>query len=187
MKRETISDTARKLRLEYQTTDPQKLCQYLDIYISPLPMGTGESCLKGLITRNSRCCTITLNSDLPQRTRDIVCFHELGHYALNHHRTHNVCAFQDCSVFNDANGLENEANLFVAEYLLDTDETIHTLRETGDFYHTAAMLHVPKEILSYKMRILKYYGLLKKECPIYVPSNCMGSIDCSGPENDDFA
>ena len=186
MTNEEITRIARKLRKLHQTTAPEVLCRYLDIQIDYIPMGEGPNAVKGLITRNSRCCVITINSDLPKRTQAIVLFHEIGHYVLNHHQKKQVCAFHDFSVFDAASVFEDEANRFIAEYLLDNDKTLEVLRESNDFFRAAALLKVPKEILDYKMRMLRYYNLLSAECPIYTKHNCMGTIDCSGAENDSY-
>ena len=102
MTNEEITRIARKLRNAHQTTSPEVLCRYLDILIDYFPMGKGPNAMKGLITRSSRCCVITINSDLPKRTQAIVLFHEIGHYVLSHHQKKQVCAFQDYSVFDAA-------------------------------------------------------------------------------------
>lgn len=157
-------------------------------------MGTGRNAIKGIITRNSRCATISLNSSLPKKTQDSVVFHEIGHYVLKHHQRKQVCAFQDYDIFNSHScdpylDLENEANIFVAEYLLEDQRTLDALKETNDFFHAAAILRVPKEILDYKMRMLRYYHLLTDTaaCPISTRRSFMSHIDCSGLEGDDFA
>ena len=186
MTNEEITRIARRLRKLHQTTSPEVLCRYLDILIDYFPMGKEPDAMKGLITRSSRCCVITINSDLPKRTQAIVLFHEIGHYVLSHHQKKQVCAFQDYSVFDAASVFEDEANRFIAEYLLDNDKTLQALREGNDFFQAAALLEVPKEILDYKMRMLRYYKLLTAECPIYTKRNCMGTIDCSGIENDSY-
>lgn len=186
MTNEEITRIARRLRRMYQTTSPEDLCRYLDILIDYFPMGKGPKAVKGLITRNSRCCVITINSDLPKRTQAIVLFHEIGHYVLSHHQKKQVFAFQDFSVFDAASVFEDEANRFVAEYLLDTGTTLQVLKESNDFFQAAALLEVPKEILDYKMRMLRYYNLLTAECPIHTKRNCMGTIDCSGLANDSY-
>ena len=186
MTNEEITRIARKLRNAHQTTSPEVLCRYLDILIDYFPMGKEPDAMKGLITRSSRCCVITINSDLPKRTQAIVLFHEIGHYVLSHHQKKQVCAFQDYSVFDTASVFEDEANRFIAEYLLDTDKTLQVLRESDNFFQAAALLEVPKEILDYKMRMLRHYKLLTAECPIYTKRNCMGTIDCSGIVNDSY-
>ena len=85
MTNEDITKTARHLRRIHETADPRALCHCLDIQVDSFPMGVGKSALKGLIVRNSRCATISVNSDQPERTQAIVLFHEIGHYVLKHH------------------------------------------------------------------------------------------------------
>lgn len=102
-------------------------------------------------------------------------FHEIGHYALKH-MNKTICTFKDYSIYNLISDTENEANLFVAEYLLDTEETLQTLEETNSFFQTAAILNVPPEILDYKWRMLGYYKLLSGQSPIQVNSDCLKRI-----------
>ena len=190
MTNEDITRIAQHLRCIHETADPRLLCRCLDINIDYLPMGSGNSALKGLITRNNRCATISINSDQPEKTQTIVLFHEIGHYVLRHHKRKQVCAFHDYGIFDNASELEDEANRFVAEYLLENNETLDVLQTSCDFFKASSILHVPKEILDYKMRMLKYYKLLNPEfaeCPVYSKRNFMGTIDCSGIENSDYA
>ena len=93
-------------------------------------------------------------------------------------------------VFNETERFAREVmDRFVAEYLLENNETLDVLQTSCDFFKAASILHVPKEILDYKMRMLKYYKLLNPEfaeCPVYSKRNFMGTIDCSGIENSDY-
>lgn len=95
------------------------------------------------------------------------------------HMSKTICTFKDYGIYNLISDTENEANLFVAEYLLDTDETLRTLEETNSFFQTAALLIVPLEILDYKRRMLSYYKLLSGQSPIQVNSDCMKRIQVS--------
>lgn len=175
MTKTDIAKTAKKIRKKYGTTNAFRLCEVLGITVDVFPMGTASNAIKGLIVRNSRCCTITINADLPEELQNIVCFHELGHYLLHHKRQYRgVHAFHDFSVMDNAGGLENEANLFVAEYLIDTDELLACLHEM-DFFSAAAALRVPHEILAYKIQLLQKDGIVDA-CPVEVQSGCMGRI-----------
>ena len=187
MTNEEITQTARRLRGIHETSDPRALCSRLDINIDYLPMGSGKDALKGLITRSSRCSTISINSDQPVQTQDIVTFHEIGHCVLRHHERKQVCAFQDYGLFDKVSELEDEANRFVAEYLLEDQRTLEILKENGDFFRSASILRVPGEILDYKMRMLRYYELLGEAAPIYARRDFMGRIQYDGLENGDYA
>lgn len=99
------------------------LYRYLGIQIDNFSMGSGRNALKDLITRNSRCATITINSNLSTRTQDLVIFHEIWHYTLTHHTRKQICAFHDYGVFDNSSELEDEANRFITEYLLEDSQT----------------------------------------------------------------
>lgn len=71
-------------------------------------------------------------------------------------------------------------NMFVAEYLLDTDETMQVLTEQNSFFVTASILEVPPEILDFKWRMLKYYGYLSGQSPISVGSDCLKKMQVGG-------
>ena len=49
---------------------------------------------------------------------------------------------------------EIEANEFIAEYLMDTEDTMSTLFETGNFFDSARILRVPPAIMDFKWRML---------------------------------
>lgn len=187
MTNEEITRAACRLRSTHETTDPRTLCLRLGINIDYLSMGAGDDALKGLVTRSSRCSTISINSDQPEQTQNIVTMHEIAHCVLRHHERKRVCAFQDYCLFDSASELEDEANRFVAEFLLEDRRTLETLREYDDFFHTAAMLRVPQEILDYKIRMLQYKKKVDVSPPIRSSLDFMGRIHCDGLENGDFA
>ncbi|MDD3185904.1 MAG: ImmA/IrrE family metallo-endopeptidase [Clostridia bacterium] len=178
MTKDEITRIAQKLRNTYHVTEPEKLCQILDIWYDYMPMGTETDCIKGFINRSNRCYCIIINDDLPEELKRIIMFHEIGHYALKH-MSKTICTFKDYGIYNVISDTENEANLFVAEYLLDSEETMRTLRETNSFFQTAAILNVPPEILDYKWRMLSYYKRLAGQSPIQVNSDCLKHIQIS--------
>lgn len=93
-----------------------------------------------------------------------------------------ICIFKDYGICNVISDTENKANLFVAEYLLDSKETMQTFRDTNSFFQTAAILNVPPEILDYKLRMLSSYKQLAGQSPIQVSSDCLKRIyipDCT--------
>lgn len=185
MTKREISNIAQKLRDKYDEINPEKLCQHLDIWYEYMPLGTNPHCLKGFISQSNRCYCIIINSDLPKQLQRIIMFHEIGHYALNHLQN-TVCAFQDYAIYDNAATMENEANMFVAEYLLDTDETMQVLTEQNSFFGTASILEVPPEILDFKWRMLKYYGYLSGQSPISVGSDCLKKMQVGGTGCDEM-
>ncbi len=151
---------AARLRGHLGLTDPETICRALDLQILRLPLGTARNSIKGFIQRSARCYTIVVNSDLSALLQDIILFHEIGHYWLGHMDA-SVCTFHDSGfAYSLTSALENEANSFVAEYLLDT--------------------HVPPEILDFKWRMLVSRSLLDRSSPCPAQSDCLKQIDYAG-------
>ena len=183
---ESISELAQKVRSEYETTDPLKLCRMLEIQVGYGNYGTGDDALKALILHNSRSYTIMINNQQHPRTQKFLCWHELGHYFLNHLERKRFTLMQDYCLINDSCRMEIEANIFVADYLLDTEETLESLKRTRNIFKSACELFIPYQFLTYKMRTLQYLNKLDVDCPIEVPSTFMGKIDCSGFGDDEY-
>ena len=84
-------------------------------------MDLGKS-RKGFFKRYKGINYIVINSNLSEFLQLLVLLHELGHIVLKH-STKNITFMKDY-YFGFSNKLENEANLFVAEYLVLTIDMI---------------------------------------------------------------
>ncbi len=177
MTKEEITERALRLRREHGIIhNYHVLLRALDISENFLHMGGGPDCIKGFISRNSRCSCCTLNIDLPSHLQRLIVYHEVGHYVLGHIES-GVNLFTLMN--NDrrwSNIKELEANLFVAEYLMDNDETLETLRETNNFYAAAQIMRVPPEFMEFKWRMLRYYNLVSGETPFHAQSDFLKQI-----------
>ena len=125
-----------------------------------LPLGAVPNAIKGFLQKNNRCVTIVVNSDLNEDIQDKILFHELGHLMLKHTGNSGNCFLADRSFsyrrdVTQTAHMENEANFFAAEYMLDTEETLKTIHEY-DLESAAAILRVPLEFLDYKLRLLHH-------------------------------
>jgi len=154
---EAIKREANRVKSKYQTDDPYDICRAMKIQVLKSPMGTNEESCKGFFLVNARCKVITINSDLPDHIQRIILTHELGHAIL--HGGAAISAFHDFAMFDDADRMEYEANVFAAEFLLDDTEVIENLEEQMDFFTMAKTLRVPPELLDFKCRILQRQGV----------------------------
>ena len=73
-----------RLRTLFHGAGPDDMCEYYDIWCEEMDLGTDDNCIKGFIHRNSRCCAIIINSNLPNYIKKIVKLHEVMHYYLGH-------------------------------------------------------------------------------------------------------
>lgn len=148
---------------------------------SELAMGAQEDSVKGLILKSSRMVSIVANSDLPEAGRILVLVHELGHYHLGHLRAAGISRlFDNRFGFRRDNSLtarmENEANFFAADVLLNTEETLDAIR-TNDLMTSASLLRVPVEILDFKLRLLSRSGnLAEYQDVLGVRSDCLKNM-----------
>jgi len=98
---------------KYRTKNPFEICKRAGIEI--LYQDLGE--IKGFHIRNVGVSLIIINSKLSELMMIIVLLHELGHAVLKH-PTKDISFMKD-NFFGYSNQLENEANLFLAEFLFN--------------------------------------------------------------------
>jgi Zn-dependent peptidase ImmA (M78 family) len=169
------------LKEEFPSMDPREIISARGISLLELPMGTSPNAIKGFIQKNNRCCSIVVNADLSNLLIQKILFHELGHYEekhLNFIRS-GILSDKDLSYRRDRTQtarFENEANFYAAECTLDTMETLSAIYEY-DLLTAARILHVPVELLDYKLRLLHHTGQLENYVDVFgVQSNCLLKI-----------
>lgn len=164
MQIEQIREAAQATLKKSDGGDLRAICNAHGILLLECDMGLQENACKGFFLRQDRVSSITINAALDENTYRIVLAHELGHALL--HSAYTNQTFHDFGLFTDHSNLEYEANLFAAELLLEDHATISALKECDDFFHAAKLLCVPKELLDFKLRILKKCRLLPVDSPI---------------------
>lgn len=177
-----VCEAVEKINKRYCQKDPFRLCKEMGIILLPQQLGTAPDAIKGFFLENKRIKTITVNSDLPHVIQKIIIAHEIGHAAL--HRKSGIHAFHEVGLFDESSEMEQDANLFAAEYLLDDLAVVETLNEDTTFFAAAAKLQVPIEILDFKFRIMKWKGYKMVEPPIIAQSNFLLNLDV--PVNADY-
>ena len=153
-----IRESALQLKNTYSIPFLKDFLREKDIGLMEIPLGTSDGSLKGLIMKNNRVSTIIINSDLDARGKTIILAHEIGHYSLKHLNGVKLARFCDENFgyrrdVTQRAKLENEANFFAAEYLLDDDETMDVIN-SYDVMTASSILNVPVEILDFKLRML---------------------------------
>jgi Zn-dependent peptidase ImmA (M78 family) len=136
------------------------------------PLGTHPEALKGFCVESNRIRCITVNSDLPECIQRVIIAHELCH-AVNH-RHSGVRAFH---ILNQTSVMEQDANLFAAELLLEDEEILNALTQNTTFFKAASSLYVPKELLEFKLRLLRWKGYQITESPILAHNDFLKQID----------
>ena len=110
MIKKNIELRVKNLIEKYNTYDPYKLCEKLQINILYTDIGS----IKGYFKKVLRKKYIVINEKLDERNELIVLCHELGHAIL--HQTKDI-SFMKKNFIYYSNSLENEANEFAREIL----------------------------------------------------------------------
>lgn len=152
-----ITRQVQKLIERYGETEPERLCRAMDVLVMRQSMGREENACKGFFLCKCRVRLIMLNADLPRPLQRIILAHELGHAVLHDHLSAEA-GFHDFSLFDEASVCEYEANLFAAELLLPDERVLEQLEEDSSFFHIARSLHVPPELLDFKLRLMNRRG-----------------------------
>ena len=146
-----------------------------------MQLGSDPNSIKGLIMKSSRMVTIVVNSDLAEAGKILVVVHEVGHNNLGHLNGLRVSKLFDNSFhFCKGNGrtsiMENEANFYTADVLLDDEETLDVIR-TYDLAASASFLNVPIDILDFKLRLLHQTKRFDQyQDSLSVRSDCLKNI-----------
>lgn len=99
---------------KYETRNPFRLAEYLNVFVHVGPLGSRAGCY--MFLKNHKC--IFLNEDLNEQERMLVMAHELAHSIM--HRKEN-CYFIRNKTLLLTSEVETEANMFAAELLIPDD------------------------------------------------------------------
>ena len=111
--RKNIKLRVKNLIKKYGTTDPYKLCHRMGIVIEYKNLG---STIKGYFTQNKGIMYIVLNTAFSEFAQKIILAHELGHAVLH---SDQKTSLMKTHFLHYSNSLENEANKFAAELLIN--------------------------------------------------------------------
>ncbi len=152
-----IAEGVRRLVLRCGTRDPLRIARLLEIYVL-YPEGLVH--LKGFYRVIEGKRFIFLNGALSEREKRIVCGHELGHDAL-HREYAEKQAFQEFELFGRASRHEYEANLFLAELLIEDEEMLAYVKEgkTNEEIARLTDTHPTLAALKCEMLIARGYPL----------------------------
>ena len=111
MKSNKIKQAVEKLKSTYNTNNPFEICEHL--WINDKERNFNET-RKAYFVSIYGQTSITINSNYIEKSKNILCAHELGHIILGHTGVNN---------FESENQqAEREANLFTLYMLFDEDE-----------------------------------------------------------------
>ncbi len=153
----SIEETVDQLVRKYGTRDPFRLARESGIHILRVD---SLSRLKGFYRVIKRNRFIFLNSKNTARENRIVCGHELGHDVL-HREFAEKNVLQEFMLYDMSSRREYEANLFLAELLLEDEETLGYIREGLDAHEIARITKTDTNLVT-----LKCDALIRRGYPL---------------------
>ncbi|SHH95446.1 ImmA/IrrE family metallo-endopeptidase [Virgibacillus chiguensis] len=130
-----IKDKVDSLIKQYDTNNPFKIAEAMDIVVRTIPLGK----ILGFHTRHSRVSIIHINENASTEQQIFTCAHELGHAIL--HPGVNT-PFLKFNTYYSTSKIEVEANTFAIKLVFRNDmSTSITIKEAAESYG------VPEQIL----------------------------------------
>ena len=151
----TIYETVDSLVREYCTSDPFELCESLGVKVKVTFIGD----LKGLYTFIDDVPVIVISEKLKRPARNIVCAHELGHHILHAEVAANDC-LRGFTFFNMREKTEYEANVFMADLLIEDDDLEDIFKSGSTVEEASALLCLPSDIVRIKMEDMNRRGYM---------------------------
>ena len=145
-----IAERVRRLVERCGTRDPFRIAHLLGIYVL-YPEGLVR--LKGFYRVIEGKRFIFLNGSSSEEQNRIVCGHELGHDAL-HREYAEKQAFQELELFSHASRHEYEANLFLAELLIEDGEILAYIKEGRTSEEIARLTETHPTLVALKCEML---------------------------------
>lgn len=158
MKHKWIYDRVIHLTKKYQTRDPQKLIEALNIEIKLLP---ATHSLLGMykVILKKRFIFLASNAGELQTT---ILAHELGHDQLHRKEVVEGMSFHESKVFSPLNRFEMEANIFACHLLIPDEDVISMLKQEEKEEYFIQKLRVDTNLFNLKISEMAKMGLLQE-------------------------
>lgn len=126
-----------------KSREPYELAEHNGAFVRESDLGA----LKGMYTVMLGNPFIVINQSLSERTKKIVCAHELGHHMLHRELAEGGVRMREFMLYKMDERPEYEANIFAAYLLLDENEILGMAREGLDVRAIAASLHTDVNLI----------------------------------------
>ena len=167
---------------ECQTNDPFKIVQRLSKYCGKeirikIKYFTANR-QKGFCTNILNNYYICINDSLSYPMMRMVCGHELGHILLHPDRlgrdkNGKFKRLVEWELFDIKDNTEYEANMFLANLIIDTDRLKDLIYEGNDIVRIAALMDVNVNLVALKVAQMKFDGV---KVPFIPNKNFLGKI-----------
>ena len=124
-----------------------------------------ENGLKGFCMIMFGTMYVTVNANLDDVLKKTTTAHEGAHIIVHRNVILSSATkmMKDFDIFNASGRYENEANFFVADYLLDDNDVMEIITDGDmDYFKTAKVLCIPAPLLDFKLYSMMRRGFAVK-------------------------
>ena len=160
-----LCEAARVVK-KYATRDPFELLDSLGVF-TLVSWEYSPDGLKGFSTISNRVKYAVINGNLPDEERRIVAGHEGAHHVLHMDEILKspARALRDFNLFSNPGKIEYQANLFLADFLLDDNDVMeYAGDESEDFFSASGKLCMPPPLLAFKL-----YSMMRRGFAVRSP------------------
>jgi len=147
--------------------DPYELLDSIGA-VTRLTNGLPPNKLKGYALIEKRILYAGINGRLSEYEQRIVAGHEAAHLILHEDVILKTSSrvLQDFDIYYNKGRLENEANQFLADFLVSDEEVLHLIKwhKEYDYFDLANALSLPPPLLAFKL-----YSMMKRGLPVKNP------------------
>ena len=170
-----IFHETKRIYAKYMTRDPFALLESIGAVVY-FTREYGPRGLKGYSTVMNRNKYAVINAYLSPAEQKIVAGHEAAHLILHVDEilSSPVRALRDFNMWDNTGRIEYEANLFLADFILNDDEVMeHVYDEDMNFFTIASELCVPSPLFAFKLYSMMRRGY-EVRSPIDLDSQFLG-------------
>ena len=123
--------------------------------------------LKGFAAIEHSTLYAVINGKLDEYERRIVAGHEAAHLILHRDEILGTPAraLQDFCLYTNNGRLEQQANRFLADFLVSDETTLEAISNSeSNYFATASSLYLPPELLAFKL-----YSMMQRGLPVRNP------------------
>jgi Zn-dependent peptidase ImmA (M78 family) len=148
-----IYEAAENAAKTHETRDPFKLLDAIGAKIK-YDYEFEPDGLKGYSTIMLRTMFAVINGNLNEHDQRIVAGHEAAHLII--HKTEilqsPLRALRDFTIYDNSGRLENQANSFLADFLVSDSDVMEAIQyDDRDYFATARELYIPPPLLAFKL------------------------------------
>jgi Zn-dependent peptidase ImmA (M78 family) len=110
--------------------------------------------LKGFAVIMNKAMFAVINGHLPEEEQRIVAGHEAAHLILHKREilSSPACSLQDFEIYSNTGRLEQQANTFLADFLISDEQLMAIASDTDkDYFAVAKELYIPPPLLAFKL------------------------------------